>query len=139
MKFVFLIASLIIFQSCALKLRNNKADSKVKDINPEIIITPTHELLPGTPKAMTLKNHFGASPNDSPYGPQPMLVTKEVITNYPDGSSKKERETEIVHLPEGIVSDCEISLQKFYPICFNLKSCDLCASNPECGNKLFSS
>ena len=134
MKFIFLIAPLLILQISALKLRINKADS---NINPEIVMTLTHELLPGTPKAITLKNHYGADPNDSPYGPQPLLIKKEVVTYYPDGSIKRENETEIVHLPEGVVSDCEISLQKFYPICFNLNSCDLCAANPYCGKFLF--
>lgn len=96
-------------------------------------MTKTHELLPGTPKGSTLKNHYGADPNDSPYGPQPTLIRKEVITNYPDGTSKRENQTEIVHLADGVISDCEIATQEFYPICFNLKSCDLCAANPYCG------
>lgn len=89
--------------------------------------------LPSTPKALTLKNHFGASPNDSPYGPMPTLVRKEVSTRYPDGTLHIENQTEIIHLPEGVISDCEIKSQKHYPLCFNLNTCDLCASNPYCG------
>lgn len=130
MKFFFAIC-LILGLGLTSKLRT----SSKKDINPEIVMTPSHELLPGTPKGTTLKNHYGADPNDSPYGPQPTLIRKEVITNYPDGSSHRENQTEIVHLPDGVISDCEISLQQFYPICFNLKTCDLCAANPYCGKK----
>jgi len=96
-------------------------------------MTPTHELLPGTPKATTLKNHFGADPSDSPYGPQPTLVRTQVSTQYPDGTVKVQKASEVVFLPDGVVSDCEISLQQYYPICFNLNSCDLCAANPYCG------
>ena len=102
----------------------------------------THQLplissegLPSTPKGITLKNHYGADPNDSPYGPRPTLVRKEVSTVYPDGSVHKENQTEIIHLPEGVFSDCDIASQKQYPLCFNLKNCDLCASNPHCGKK----
>lgn len=131
MKFFFAIICLILGLGLASKLRT----SSKKDINPEIVMTPSHELLPGTPKGTTLKNHYGADPNDSPYGPQPTLIRKEVITHYPDGSSRKENQTEVVHLPDGVISDCEISLQQFYPICFNLKTCDLCAANPYCGKK----
>lgn len=91
------------------------------------------EGLPSTPKALTLKNHFGASPNDSPYGPKPTLVRKQVSTRYPDGSVHVENQTEIIHLPQGVYSECEITEQKHYPLCFNLKTCDLCSSNPYCG------
>lgn len=91
------------------------------------------EGLPSTPKALALKNHFGASPNDSPYGPRPTLVRKQVATTYPDGTVRVENQTEIIHLPEGVISECDIALQKHYPLCFNLRTCDLCASNPYCG------
>lgn len=133
MKFAFILIFLLICLSKSMKLRTSKIQLTTKDINPEIIMSPNHEMLPGTPKGTTLKNHYGASPDDSPYGPQPTLIRKEVITNYPDGSSRRENQTEIVHLPEGAISDCDISLQKFYPICFNLKSCDLCTASPNCG------
>lgn len=93
----------------------------------------TGEGLPSTPKGLTLKNHFGADPNDSPYGPTPTLVKKEVSTKYPDGSIVVENQTEIIHLPEGVLSECDITSQKHYPICFNLQTCDLCAANPYCG------
>ena len=89
--------------------------------------------LPSTPKAMTLKNHFGADPNDSPYGPQTTLVRKEVSTLYPDGTIHVENQTEIIHLPEGVLSDCDISMQRHYALCFNLNTCDLCAASPYCG------
>lgn len=95
----------------------------------------TQEGLPSTPKGLSLKNHFGADPNDSPYGPMPTLVKKEVSTRYPDGSVVVENQTEIIHLPEGVVSDCDIATQKHYPICFNLKTCDLCTASPYCGMK----
>ena len=131
MKSFFLIVALFLSLSFSTKLRSIK-----KDINPEIVMTPSHELLPGTPKGSTLKNHYGADPNDSPYGPQPTLIRTKVVTEYPDGTVKSVNSSEIVHLPDGVVSDCEISLQQYYPICFNLKSCDLCAANPYCGKIL---
>ena len=136
MKSFFIIVAFFLSLSLGSKLRSTKSDAH-KDINPEIVMTPTHELLPGTPKATTLKNHFGADPNDSPYGPQPTLIRTKVVTEYPDGTVKAVNSSEIVHLPDGVVSDCEISLQQYYPICFNLKSCDLCTANPYCGNNLF--
>lgn len=132
-KFQFLLPLILTIISInSLKLTHNKAEST--EINPVIIGDKKSEILPGTPKAMTLKNHFGAKPEDSPYGPQPTLIKKLVTTQYPDGSFKRENQTEIIHLQEGIISECDIAKQEFYPICFNLKSCDLCASNPYCGN-----
>lgn len=93
--------------------------------------------LPSTPKAATLKNHYGADPNESPYGPQPKLIKTLVSTVYPDGSVKKENQTEVVHLPDGVYSECDISKQKFHRLCFNLKTCSLCAANPSCGIYFF--
>lgn len=132
---IFLVISFIHCKSHSKSAKNCPGKKRHHRLRGPLVQTPliASDGLPSTPKAITLKNHFGANPSDSPYGPQPTLIRKLISTTYPDGSIKRENQTEIIHLPEGVFSECEIKTQKFYPLCFNLKTCDLCASNPHCG------
>ena len=73
-----------------------------------------------TPKADDLKNHFGYSTMDSPYGPHHEKII--VVSTL---------EAPAVVSP--VVSSCDITLQPYYDICSPLVTCGSCAASPYCG------
>lgn len=95
----------------------------------------SRNLLPKTPKGLTLNNHFGARPNQSPYGPQPELVKKVFSRTKADGKTEEKTEVKIIHLRsrDNDIKQCEIEQKLYYPLCFALNDCDLCAASPYCG------
>ncbi len=67
------------------------------------------DVLPITPKAEQLSNHFGIPIENSPFGSQNSIQDVAAGT------------------------DCDIKAKPFYQLCFKLDSCDMCSATEHCG------
>lgn len=88
-----------------------------------------------TPQAYHLHNHYGASPYQSPYGPQPRL--KKKIWKWKDADGKEDTKVEawVDSMPVGYNSKlaCDISQDLDFQFCFGISDCDICSASSKCG------
>ena len=89
--------------------------------------------LPSTPKASSLANHNGLSPNNSPYGPPPYFSAANLRVENADGSFFALEDNGFKNASIGDGSRCDITQHAFYKICEAISDCGLCAAMENCG------
>ena len=89
--------------------------------------------LPSTPKASSLANHNGLSPNNSPYGPPAYFSAENLRIENADGSYFALQDNGFKNASIGDGSKCDITQHAFYRICETISDCGLCAAMENCG------
>ena len=91
-------------------------------------------VLSSTPKAKSLRDHFGVPKSRDLYGPPPSLNLDNFLIKNADNSWTKIPNpafaNEII-TPDG--KKCDISQHAYYQICYAASSCAECATIESCG------
>lgn len=92
-------------------------------------------VLLATPKAQSLRDHFGVSKSREQYGPPPSINLNNFVIKNDDNSWTKVPNPALANeivTPDG--KRCDITRHAYYDICYAAANCQQCAAIESCGN-----